>query len=182
MSDLKKPVILVIDDEKAIRQSIRYFLEDYDYRVLEAENGRIGLEQLEVETPDLVLVDLRMPEKDGLEVLSTVTKNFPDMPIIVMSGTGVIGDAVEALHLGAWDYLFKPFEDLTVLHHAVEKALERTRLLQENRAYQEHLEEQVTRRTEELEITSCELRLSEEKYRLLVENQQDMKHFIKELD
>jgi PAS domain S-box-containing protein len=167
-------VVLIIDDEKPIRQSIRFYLEDYDYEVLEAENGRIGLERFHAESPDLVIVDLRMPEVDGLEVLSTITEKSPDTPIIVMSGTGLVGDAVEALHRGAWDYLFKPFENLTVLHHAVEKALERTRLLQENREYQEHLEEQVARRTEQLEITSLELRVSEEKYRLLVENQQDM--------
>jgi PAS domain S-box-containing protein len=168
------PVILVIDDEQAIRQSIRFFLEDYDFVIHEAENGKLGLDKFRELMPNLVLVDLRMPEVDGLEVLSNVTKESPETPIIVMSGTGVIGDAVEALHRGAWDYLFKPFEDLMVLQHSVEKALERTRLVKENREYQEHLEDQVAQRTQELEITTKELRQSEEKYRLLVENQNDM--------
>jgi PAS domain S-box-containing protein len=174
MAEQPGTVVLIIDDENAIRQSIRFYLEDYEYVVLEAENGRLGLERFMEARPDLVLVDLRMPEMDGLEVLSIITKESPDIPIIVMSGTGVVGDAVEALHIGAWDYLFKPFEDLTVLHHAIERALERARLLLENRAYQEHLEEQVTMRTQELEITSQELRKSKEDYQLLVENQRDM--------
>ncbi|MCP4154800.1 MAG: response regulator [bacterium] len=162
MDNEKNPVVLTIDDEKAIRKSFRNFLEDYDYTVLEAENGRIGLEIFEREKPDLVLVDLRMPEVDGLEVLAKVTQASPNTPIIVASGTGVMGEAVEALHLGAWDYLLKPIEDLSVLHHSVEKALERSRLIRENRAYQEHLEELVAKRTKQLAKSNEALRESEE--------------------
>ncbi|MCP4664338.1 MAG: PAS domain S-box protein, partial [bacterium] len=76
---------------------------------------------------------------------------------VVVSGTGMIGDVVEALHRGAWDYLLKPIEDLSVLRHAVDRALERARLLRKNRAYQKHLEGEVARRTEELERTNEEL-------------------------
>ncbi|MCP4753698.1 MAG: response regulator [Proteobacteria bacterium] len=176
MTDVKRQVILTIDDEVVIRKSFRAFLEDYDFKVLEAENGQVGLEVFERENPDLVLVDLRMPEVDGLAVLARVKENSPDTPIIVVSGTGAIGDAIEALHLGATDYLLKPIEDLTVLLHAVEKALEHTRLIKENRSYQEHLEEKVARRTEELNQANVELlqtneqlRISEEKFRTLAE-------------
>ena len=168
------PLLLVIDDEKPIRQSIRYYLEDCNYGIEEAENGHIGIQKFNQLKPDLVLVDLRMPELDGIEVLKVVTRESPHTPILVMSGTGVIGDAVEALRLGAWDYLFKPFEDLTVLRHAIEKALERTRLIRENLAYQHQLEAIVAQRTQELDFAAKEWRKSEEKYRLLVENQQDM--------
>ncbi|MCP4658160.1 MAG: response regulator, partial [bacterium] len=125
MADEKLPLVLTIDDEKAVRESFRHFLEDYDYEVLEAENGRVGLEVFERERPDLVLVDLRMPEVDGLEVLRRVPESSPETPIVVVSGTGMIGDVVEALHRGAWDYLLKPIEDLSVLRHAVDRALER---------------------------------------------------------
>ncbi len=154
----KPPVVLTIDDERLIRENIQDFLEDYGYEVLGAKNGREGLELFEAETPDLILVDLRMPEIDGLELLARVRKRSPDTPVIVVSGTGIIGDAVEALRLGAWDYLLKPIQDLSMLRHAVEKALERARLIRENRAYQEHLEEAVAQRTEELRQANLELR------------------------
>ncbi|MCP4688423.1 MAG: response regulator, partial [Desulfobacterales bacterium] len=174
--DEKPTVILTIDDEKAIRESFRNYLEDFDYDVLEAENGRKGLETIEREHPDLVLVDLRMPEVDGLEVLETVTKKWSDMPIIIVSGTGVIGDAVEAIRLGAWDYLLKPVEDLSVLLHSVEKALERGRLIVENRQYQEHLEEQVAQRTQQLKKINDELeKRVEERTRELLKTNKELK-------
>ncbi|MCP4218695.1 MAG: response regulator [bacterium] len=144
------PLLLVVDDEKDIRQSFRYFLEDNDYRVLEAENGRVGLETIKAMRPDLVLLDLSMPEVGGLEVLGTLTSISPDTPVIVASGTGLISDVVEALHLGAWDYINKPIDDLTVLLHAVKKCLERAQLRKDNRMYQMHLEA----RTAELELLS----------------------------
>ncbi|MCP4154801.1 MAG: response regulator [bacterium] len=151
-------VILTIDDEKFIRQSFCNYLEDFDYTVLEAENGRIGLEVFEREKPDLVLVDLHMPEVGGLVVLEAIRANSPDTPIIVVSGTGVMGDAVTALQLGAWNYLLKPIEDLSVLLHAVEQALERSRLIKENREYKEHLEEMVKVRTAQLQTANKELK------------------------
>ncbi len=171
----KKPVkILVIDDEKVIRKSFRYFLEDYDHEVIEAKDGGEGLRLFEKEKVDLILVDLRMPVIDGLEVLEIVSKKSPDMPIIVVSGTGVIADAVEALRIGAWDYLFKPIEDMSVLLHAVEKALERARLINENRMYQEHLESEVAKRTEELEKANKELQQINIRLRQLVNSTRDL--------
>ena len=177
----KNPVILTIDDEENIRDSFRLFLEDFDYEVLEAGNGREGLEILARENPDVVLCDLRMPEMDGLEVLQTIKETSPDTPIIVISGTGVIGDAIEAIHRGAWNYLLKPIQDMSVLLHAINQALERSRLIIENRAYQEHLEEEVTKRTEALQkavkdLNQSHLRLkhSEEKYRSIFENLQSL--------
>ena len=150
MDEEKNIKILTIDDEKSIRESFKNFLEDYNFEVFEAGNGKIGLEINDKEKPDLILVDLRMPEVDGLDVLEKVTKTSPDTPIIVVSGTGVINDVIEALHLGAWDYLLKPIEDLSVLMHAVNKCLERAKLLKENKKYQEHLESEILERTQEL--------------------------------
>ena len=149
--------ILVVDDEEPIRQTVGFYLEDNDYNVLGAENGRVALEIFQQKKPDLVLVDLRMPEMDGLDVLSQITKQSPDTPVIVISGTGIIADVVEALHLGAWDYLVKPIEDMSVLLHAVHKALERTRLIRENREYSQQLEEKVRIRTAQLEAANREL-------------------------
>jgi signal transduction histidine kinase len=169
-------LILTIDDEAGIRTSFRNYLEDYGYCVVEAENGRQGLELFRSAKPDLVLVDLRMPEVDGLEVLQTVHSESPETPLVVVSGTGIIADVVEALRKGAWDYLLKPIGDLSVLHHAVARALERARLLSENRAYQQRLEKLVEARTqqlrqahEELRQSHQDLKRSEAKYRLLFE-------------
>lgn len=165
--------ILVIDDELAIRQSFTYYLEDMEFLVQTAENGRIGLEIIEKEHPDLVLSDLRMPEMDGFEVLKRCRQLAPDMPVIVISGANRIDEAVEALRLGAWDYLIKPLKDLSILGHAVDRALERARLLRENHAHQEHLEELVRSRTGELEVAFDELQQSERKYRALFEKTND---------
>ncbi len=165
----ERPVVLIIDDEKYIRDSFRCFLEDFDFVVIEAEDGSSGLDLFERSRPDIVLVDLRMPSVDGLDVLARVREVSPDTPAIVVSGTGVIADAVEALHLGAWDFLLKPIEDLTVLRHAVDKSLERARLIRENHAYQEHLEEQVKERTIQLEVANRELKQINRRQRTISE-------------
>jgi len=181
MGRQKNPLILTIDDEDQIRNSFRLFLEDHDFDVIEAKNGREGLDIFRHEKPDLVLCDLRMPEMDGLEVLQTIKSESPDTPIVVVSGTGIIGDAIEAIRRGAWNYLLKPIQDMSVLLHAINQELERARLIIENRAYQEHLEEEVTRRTaalqkaiNDLNESHVKLRKSEETYRSIFENLQDI--------
>ncbi|MCF6284088.1 MAG: SpoIIE family protein phosphatase [Candidatus Hydrogenedentes bacterium] len=132
--------ILSIEDELTVRRSIVGYLEDSGFELLEADNGRVGLEIFHAEHPDLVLCDLRMPEVGGLQVLADIVEKAPETPIIVVSGTGTMKDAIEALKLGAWDYVMKPIRDMQVLEHAVEKALERARLIRENRESRELLE------------------------------------------
>ena len=107
--------ILIVDDEEIIRDSFSAFLSDYGYRVLGAENGRLGLEIFEQQSPDAVILDLRMPEMDGLEVLETLKQKSPDTPVLVISGGASINDAVAALRLGAWDYILKPLKSLDIL-------------------------------------------------------------------
>jgi len=132
--------ILTIDDEAGIRSTIGAYLEDSGFDIIEAENGRIGIERCRSQKPDLILCDLRMPEVDGLEVLATVNDEFPEMPFIIVSGMGGLGDAIDALKLGAWDYITKPIQDMAVLEHAIRKSLERSRLLQQNEEYKSNLE------------------------------------------
>ena len=132
--------ILVIDDEIYIRDSVIGFLEDFGFEVASAENGRIGLELFNTQHPDLVLCDLRMPVMDGLEVLAGVRQKNPKIPIIIVSGAGNISDTVEALRLGAWDYIIKPIQDMNVLYHAVTKAFERAELIREKHQYEKDLE------------------------------------------
>ncbi len=142
--------ILIIDDDPLIRKTFGRFLSGRDFSVLEAENGREGLELFSKEQPDLVLTDLRMPEVTGLDVIKTISEKTIQMPIIVVSGTDDIKEMVGALRYGAWDFIVKPVEDLGVLEHAVARALERARLIIENEQYHEKLEEEVEKQTRAL--------------------------------
>ena len=92
-----------------------------------------------------------MPGLSGFHVLSTLVAEFPDLPVLVVSGTDLLTDVVEALRRGAWDYLIKPLKEMGMLEHAVERALERAQLLKERRRAREELEEEVDRRTRELQ-------------------------------
>lgn len=141
-SKREHPLVLTIDDEISIRECFSDILEDSGYSVIKAENGRIGLEMIEKHRPDVILCDMKMPEIDGIEVVRTVHKKYSDIPIIVISGAGVLGDAIEAVREGAWDYLVKPLFSLKTLLQAVEKVLERSRLIAENKEYQQSLEKQ----------------------------------------
>ena len=150
MSSASPIKVLIIEDERPVRESFKLFLEDLDYTVLEADDGAHGIEQFNLHKPDIVLTDLRMPNVDGHTVLKTLAEQSPDTPLIVASGTGNITDTVQALQLGAWDYLLKPVADLSILEHALTKSLDRARLLKENRDHQRHLESEVQRRTQQL--------------------------------
>ncbi len=153
----RPPRILTIDDDINVRSNLVAYLEDSGFDVVEAENGRRGLEVFAESSPDLVLVDLRMPVMGGMEVLERLRENAPDVPVIVVSGVGVLEEAVEALRHGAWDYVTKPVTDMRVLEHAVNKALERARLLEERKRYRERLEQEVQERTRELRETNDRL-------------------------
>jgi serine phosphatase RsbU (regulator of sigma subunit) len=132
--------LLIIDDDDVVRASVAAYLEDSGFDVRQAGNGADGIACFERESPDLVICDLRMPQIDGLELIRRLSAQDIDLPVIVMSGAGVMSDVVEALRLGAADYLIKPLEDLAVLEHAVNRALDRSRLRLENRRYREKLE------------------------------------------
>lgn len=147
--------ILIIDDEDGLRRSLSAYLEDQGYDTLDGANGLIGLSLLRANMDSLsaILVDLNMPVMDGYAFLEHAKVEAPDIPIIVLSGVGVVEDALRAVRLGAWDFLTKPLLNLSVLGHTLDKALEKARLLRENRAYQTNLEELVRQRTDELERT-----------------------------
>ncbi|MBW2466878.1 MAG: response regulator, partial [Deltaproteobacteria bacterium] len=149
--------VLTVDDDEFVREILAAYLEDSGYEVLQAENGLLGLEKFRSEKPDLVMLDLRMPEMDGLEVLGHITNESPETPVILVSGMGTIGDAIKALKLGAWDYIAKPIHDMGVLEHAVSKALERAEFIEQRKKYREHLEKEVEIRTTEVEERRREL-------------------------
>ncbi len=135
--------ILVIDDDEIVRDSIAAYLQGSGFKTLEAENGQQGLQVFRDKAPDLILCDLRMPVMDGLTMLTQVRKEASDIPFIVVSGAGVMTDVVEALHLGASDFMVKPIVDLEVLEYAINRALEKAQLLMENKRYRASLEEAI---------------------------------------
>ena len=103
-----KRKILIVDDEIIILKCILVDLRRADYSVDTAENGEQALAMLEKKKYDLVVTDLMMEGMGGLELLAEIKKNSPDMPVIIMTGYGELDSAIEALRLGAADYLLKP--------------------------------------------------------------------------
>lgn len=132
--------ILIIDDDDAVRSSLVAYLEDSGYLVEDAQDGGSGLKTFNQSEPDVVLCDLRMPKMDGLTVLSEIKKTSPETPVIVVSGAGVMTDVVQALRLGASDYIVKPVVDMEILVHSVEQCLEKKKLIDQNLLYREELE------------------------------------------
>lgn len=124
--------ILVIDDEKSIRNTLKEILEYEKHQVDLAADGAEGIETLKKSKYDIVLLDIKMPEMDGIEVLEKVTKDYPDLPIIMISGHGNIDTAVKALKTGAYDFIEKPL-DLNRLLVTVRNALDRSDLITETK-------------------------------------------------
>lgn len=125
--------ILVVDDEVAIRTSLRSILEDEGYEVSVAANGVEALKIYGTDPPDLMILDIWMPEMDGLETLRRVKEFVPATQVMMISGHGSIETAVKAIKLGAYDYIEKPLS-LENVTFRVKQALEQFRLAQENRS------------------------------------------------
>ena len=125
--------ILVVEDEKAIRNVLRNILlnENSTHQVDEAEDGVEAIARLTEATYDLVLCDIKMPQKDGLEVLEYAMEHYADTPFVMISGHGDLDTAVQCIRKGAYDYIAKP-PDLNRLVTTVRQALDRKKLLQEN--------------------------------------------------
>src|SRR5215212_1288246 len=120
--------ILIIDDEKSIRNTLKEILEYEGYKVEEAPDGQAGLEMLEQHDFDAVLCDIKMPKMDGMEVLSKAAESSPDVPFIMISGHGTIETAVEATKRGAYDFLQKP-PDLNRLLITLRNAVDKNKLV-----------------------------------------------------
>jgi two-component system KDP operon response regulator KdpE len=110
----EKTTALVIDDERQIRRLLRLVLEDQNYRIFEAESGRQGLVEAAQRKPDVVLLDLGLPDMDGLEVLKRL-REWSQVPILILSVRDGPDDKVTALDAGADDYVIKPFESAELL-------------------------------------------------------------------
>jgi len=129
------PSILVIDDKESMRTMLSDVLTDEGYQVDAASGGKEGLDLARVKGYDLAITDMKMPDVDGLEVLSGLKNLDNDMSVIIMTAYGTVETAVAAMKSGAYDFVFDP-DHLTVI---VERALENRRLLAENSLLREEL-------------------------------------------
>lgn len=132
------PSILVIDDKESMRQMLAKTLESEGYEVEVARDGEVGLDKAKEKRFDLVLTDLKLPNMDGLSVLSSFKDLDPEISVIVMTAYGTIETAVQAIKQGAFDFLTKPF-DVDHLNVLIQRALENRRLLAENVLLREEL-------------------------------------------
>ena len=122
--------ILLIEDEQAIRNVLKSILMDENpkWNVDEAENGLVGLEKIKEKEYDLIISDIKMPKKDGMEVLSEAMAYNPDLTIVMITGHGDVDLAVDAIKKGAYDFISKP-PDLNKLLTTVRNALDRKSLI-----------------------------------------------------
>jgi two-component system phosphate regulon sensor histidine kinase PhoR len=132
----EKHTILVADDEKAIRDGCHRVLKGHGFEILTAENGRTALDILSEGLVDILLLDLKMPVLGGEEVLEIARTQYPDIPVIIITGHGTVDTAVDCMKKGAYDFITKPFE---VDHFliTVRRAVEKRRLEQKARLYEE---------------------------------------------
>ncbi len=137
-----KEKILIIDDDPSLRRVLEYNLQEEGYEVIVAESGGEGLRIFADHNPPLVMTDLKMPGIDGFHVLREIKMRSPDTLVLIITAYGAVDTAVEAMKLGAYDYITKPF-NRDELKLVVRKALQVSNLSQENRRLKERLSEKV---------------------------------------
>src|SRR5262249_10524323 len=138
---MSKARVLIVDDEKSMRDLLSITLEKEGYDVETAAGGELAIEMLHREMVDAVITDLRMPKVDGLQVLRAAKESSPDIAVIVVTAVASTETAVEAMKLGAYDYLTKPFK-LDEVNLILKNGLERKRLRDENLYLRRQLETQ----------------------------------------
>jgi DNA-binding NtrC family response regulator len=134
------PRILVVDDEMIVCESCKRILEEEEYEVEVALSGKEAFDKMKENSFDIVITDLKMPGIDGMEVLKTFRKEYPDTIVIMITGFSTVETAVEAMKLGAFDYIPKPFtpDEVSIV---VKKAIEKKSLLLENIYLRQELQE-----------------------------------------
>ncbi|MBZ5612363.1 MAG: sigma-54 dependent transcriptional regulator [Acidobacteriia bacterium] len=124
--------ILIVDDDASQRRLIEFWLQEEGYATIAANDGKAGLHEFEQKSPRLVIADIRMPGMDGLDLLGRIKGSNQDIPVILITAFGTVGNAVDAMKLGAVDYILKPLNP-DELKLSVHRALERKELVDENR-------------------------------------------------
>jgi two-component system response regulator HydG len=137
---MRDATILILDDEDKMRRLMDLVLRPEGYRLLQAESGEAGIKLIGEGGIDVVLTDIQMGKVSGLDVLKHVTKEYPDLPVVVITGFGTVKSAVQAMKTGAFDYISKPIDN-DELKIIVKRALDMRRLTQENRGLSRELRE-----------------------------------------
>lgn len=148
--------VLVVDDEPAVGRLLRRILEDQGYGCELAREAEEALQRAGTGEFSVIMTDVRMPGRDGLELLEDLRRGDPEAVVIMITGRAEIDSAIHALRLGAYDYITKPFRREQILA-SVGRGVERRRFLEERRTYQERLEREVRQRTEDLRQALKEL-------------------------
>jgi DNA-binding NtrC family response regulator len=160
--DTQDETILIVDDEKVVRRLLKNTLSNNNYTFLEAGNTEEALEQLKNHVVSVLLLDIKMPGKSGMEFLSELMAGYPDIAIIMISAMSNSDTAIACMRQGAFDYIIKPFNPHEVVLR-IEHALEKRKLIIDNKNYRFHLEEIVTQQ-------AGALRASEENFRNSLDN------------
>lgn len=142
IEDRRRGHILIVDDEPLVRETIARKLAEEGLICVDAASGEEALQKLQRNDFDVVLLDIRMPHKSGLETLAEIRSAYPDVAVIIVTVVADIEIAIESMKTGAYDFIIKPI-DFGLLTLSVERALEKRRLLLENREYQRYLEQRV---------------------------------------
>ena len=148
----RNETILIVDDEKDIRKLLHQRLKSEGYHCEQAGNADEALTCLGNSSTDLVLLNIKMPGKSGMELLPEIKERYRDIVVIMATGISDMDTAIEAVRQGAYDYVTKPFNLDEVIHN-VKRAIEKRRLELELRDYQQHLEEKVEEQAEEIRET-----------------------------
>ena len=169
--------ILIIEDDVSIRTGIKIYLEKVGHTIVVADDGFEALDLIKEDQPDIVILDLKLPGMSGLELLEIINKEYPSIPIIVISGTDSIDDVVTAHKLGAWDYIKKPILKFEIIELSISVVMKRFNLERDNSIYQEKLKKLIDQRTEKIKKQSGELKemlssleFSNERNKVLSEN------------
>jgi DNA-binding NtrC family response regulator len=125
-----KPLVLIVDDEDKLRVACKKIMELNGFRILEAGSGRETMEVLAGQSPDIILLDVLLPDCSGIDLLTEIKTKFRNIEVIVMTAFGSIDVAIKSLKNGAYDFLTKPFDDIEALPHLINKAYEKKVLVE----------------------------------------------------
>ena len=156
---MPKNTVLIVDDEKDVCEMLERYLKSKGYEVSSANDGREALEKVKTFKPGVALLDIRMPNMDGVECLRSIKKDFPDTEVIMATASKDMATAISCMKEGAYGYQTKPI-DLSNLAFDIERAIEHRRLILENRDYQVNLEKKVVERTREVQLLNEKLKES----------------------
>jgi putative two-component system response regulator len=145
----QRETLLIVDDEDSIRRLIRQKLSSEGYQCEEANNAEQALKTLETSSIAVVILDIKMPDKSGIELLPEIKSGYPDTAVIMATAVTEMNVAIQCLKLGAEDYICKPF-NMDEVAMAIQRALEKRRLKLEIRGYQQFLEDKVEEQTGEI--------------------------------